>query len=281
MAKLEGRVCTMANSSCIHHNEPWLEEIPKREVSAMIYVLSDIHGQRKRFDSILKQINLQPEDTLYVLGDVIDRYPDGIRILRQLMAMPNVKMLQGNHEFMMLRALYEPVPEDYLYRAMRLWYRNGGGITHEYLKRIRKTMRQEVFEYLSKLPLSYEITVNERKYLLVHGAPACFFPDRQGKYLTEREFSVWKRYDFDLPQLENTTIIFGHTPTNWYQICNPMQIWHGEGWIGIDCGATYPERGDSWSGYFGRLACLRLDDMKEFYSVERFKPATKKKERNA
>ena len=50
----------------------------------MIYVMSDIHGQKRRFDSVMKQINLQPEDTLYVLGDVIDRNPDGIKILRQI-----------------------------------------------------------------------------------------------------------------------------------------------------------------------------------------------------
>ena len=49
----------------------------------MIYVMSDIHGNSRRFNSIMKQINLQPEDTLYILGDVIDRYPDGIKILRQ------------------------------------------------------------------------------------------------------------------------------------------------------------------------------------------------------
>jgi len=29
----------------------------------MIYVMSDIHGHRRRFDSVMKQINLQPEDT--------------------------------------------------------------------------------------------------------------------------------------------------------------------------------------------------------------------------
>ena len=29
----------------------------------MIYVMSDIHGQKRRFDSVMKQINLQPEDT--------------------------------------------------------------------------------------------------------------------------------------------------------------------------------------------------------------------------
>ena len=77
----------------------------------MTYVLSDIHGQMRRFQSVMKQINLQSEDTLYVLGDVIDRYPDGIKTLRQLMAMPNVKLLLGNHEFMMLNALYYPAPE--------------------------------------------------------------------------------------------------------------------------------------------------------------------------
>ena len=71
----------------------------------MIYVLSDIHGQKRRFDSILKQIDLRPADTLYVLGDVIDRYPHGIKILRQLMSMPNAKLILGNHERMMLDAL--------------------------------------------------------------------------------------------------------------------------------------------------------------------------------
>ena len=40
-----------------------------------------------------------------MLGDVIDRYPDGIKILRQIMQMPNAKMLIGNHEYMMLKAI--------------------------------------------------------------------------------------------------------------------------------------------------------------------------------
>ena len=50
----------------------------------MIYVMSDIHGQKRRFDSVMKQINLQPDDTLYILGDVIDRNPDGIKSFARL-----------------------------------------------------------------------------------------------------------------------------------------------------------------------------------------------------
>lgn len=82
----------------------------------MNYVVSDIHGHSKRFESILKQINLKETDTLYILGDVIDRNPDGIRLLRRIMKMSNVKMVLGNHEHMMLTALYYPV---------ELWSKSG------------------------------------------------------------------------------------------------------------------------------------------------------------
>ena len=51
----------------------------------MIYVLSDIHGNKENFDSILEKINLPMEDSLYILGDVIDRYPYGIQLLQQIM----------------------------------------------------------------------------------------------------------------------------------------------------------------------------------------------------
>ena len=64
-----------------------------KEECNMIYVMSDIHGNLRRFNSVMEQIKLTPDDTLFVLGDVIDRYPDGIRILRKLMSKENVKMI--------------------------------------------------------------------------------------------------------------------------------------------------------------------------------------------
>ena len=239
----------------------------------MIYVMSDIHGQKRRFDSVMKQINLQPEDTLYVLGDVIDRNPDGIKILRQIMAMSNAKMLLGNHELMMMNALYYPPPEDeewpeYYYECKQsLWYRNGGDITHNYLKHIKKTVRQEIFEYLEKLPVNMEITVNGRQFILTHAAPAELYETYGRKYECERDFAVWMRFD-SFPVLEDCTVIFGHTPTIRFQYDNPMTIWDAKSWIGIDCGCMLPEKGDPWSGALGRLSCLRLDDMQVFYSEE-------------
>lgn len=231
----------------------------------MIYVLSDIHGNRKRFDSILKQIRLQPEDTLYILGDVIDRHPEGIPILRQLMAMPNAKMLLGNHEYMMLRALGQPYDDNVdTGTALAHWYHNGGQVTHNRLKRQRKTTRAQIIDYLLSLPLQYDVQVGDAHYKLVHAAAAEDFASNDDpRYLNPTHFAVWRRWEADQFPKHDYTVVFGHTPTRHYQDCIPMEIWHKDGYIGIDCGCGYPE-GDP----HGRLCCLRLDDGKVFYSEE-------------
>ena len=42
---------------------------------------------------------------LILLGDVIDRGPDGIALLLEIMEIPNAIMLLGNHKYMMLQYL--------------------------------------------------------------------------------------------------------------------------------------------------------------------------------
>lgn len=240
----------------------------------MIYVMSDIHGNLRRFNSVMQQINLQPEDKLYVLGDVIDRHPDGIRILRKIMAMPNARMLLGNHEYMMLGALgrpydrEEPVDEGTMSYNLGLWYHNGGEVTHRHWKHIRKDLREEIIRYLHAAALNIDITVGERQFKLVHAAPTEMYDlYGNGKY-NPTHFSVWQRWS-NIGALDiDYTMIFGHTPTKQYQPACPMEIWEEGSVIGIDCGSGYPEDPGSELAPYGRLACLRLDDMKEFYSQE-------------
>ena len=64
------------------------------------YVMSDIHGEYEQFVELLGKINLKDEDTLYVLGDILDRGPHPIKVMRKLMEMPNAVCLVGNHELM-------------------------------------------------------------------------------------------------------------------------------------------------------------------------------------
>ena len=234
----------------------------------MIYLLSDIHGNERRFNSILSQIDLKQSDTLYVLGDVIDRHPGGIRLLRRIMAMPNAKMLLGNHEYMMLRALGQPYDDNIdTGTALAHWYRNGGKVTHDHLKRLRKTLRQEILDYVRSLPLEMDLQLNGKQWKLVHGGPVESF-DHDPKYFGPVHYAVWKRWDLNDTWPENCNMIFGHTPTRHYRDIAPMEIWYHGNHIGIDCGSGYPEDPTQEHSKYGRLACLRLDDGKVFYSEE-------------
>lgn len=227
----------------------------------MIYVMSDIHGNMPRFKSILHQINLQPEDHLYVLGDVVDRFPDGITILKELMEMPNCTVLLGNHELMMLNALKDKWTRN-------LWYSNGGEVTDDCFLNLSAEEQDKIIEFLRSLPINVKVNVKvggqNVNFLLVHGAPEEMYykSDAGAKYDSSTEFSVWFRLDYANENVrqkiaKESVIIFGHTPTYHYQDNNPVSIWYGNKSIGIDCGS---------GTYKGRLACIRLDDMKEFYS---------------
>lgn len=70
-----------------------------------VYVISDIHGNYDLFMELLKKIKFSGKDTLYVLGDVVDRGPHPIKVLHKLMEMPNAFCLVGNHELMAIRCL--------------------------------------------------------------------------------------------------------------------------------------------------------------------------------
>ena len=219
----------------------------------MIYVMSDIHGQIDQFHEVLKQIRLEKTDKLYILGDVIDRNPNGIEVLAEIRSMTNAILMLGNHEYMMLQAIQNP-EDEFLWRA---WFANGGMKTYDCYMEMPIEEREELIDYLGRLPINIDITLGEKEYLLVHGIPIEMCKEtRNSSNLTS--LSVWSRIEpWDIMPT-GKVVIFGHTPTENYSDVEPMSIWYGERMIGIDCGCAYGSR--------GRLACLRLDDMKEFYS---------------
>lgn len=227
----------------------------------MVYVMSDIHGNRAKFDSIMEQIRLNAEDTLYILGDIVDRGPDPIGILRQVMGMDNVKMLLGNHEHMMMQSYFGECDPADRERFTGRWHRNGCEVTVDGLNGLTPEERKEIFDYVKGLPLNREIEVNGVEYLLVHGFPARLYreiPPRLIPGCDLATYAVWERMRPEDEMPEGKTVIFGHTSTDHYQKVFPAAIWYGDRKIGIDCGGGYGEG--------GRISCLRLDDMKEFYA---------------
>ena len=230
----------------------------------MTYVISDIHGDWYAYQNILSQIDLKDEDQLYILGDVIDRGPDGIRILQDIMVRKNIVMTLGNHELMMLDFFLNPGDKNYGF----LWWINGGDPTLQTFDALSPQKQTDILDYLSFLPLEVELNVGERRFRLVHAAPKYLYETKNYDNSTLREFCVWHR-ELGADLREDETLIFGHTPVVHFDRRHPNNIWHGSNRIDIDTGCQT-------SGEV--LGCLRLDDMKEFYSIpDWFNPNTDSK----
>ena len=220
----------------------------------MIYIMSDIHGGWNEYRDILEQIQFSDSDHLYMLGDAIDRGPDGIEVLLDIMARKNVTMLLGNHEKMMLDALRNPDEG----RLTRLWWNNGAAPTKKAFDELDKEKQEAILDFLSELPTELVIQFGEQAYRLVHAAPTYLYETCNYKGWDEQTFYVWYRVDLRDKLREDEVLIFGHTPTFRFDYDLPVHIWHGENRIGIDCGCGH--------GTGCRLGCLRLDDMKEVYT---------------
>ena len=66
----------------------------------MVYAVSDLHGCYGKFMRLLGRIGLKADDTLYVLGDVVDRGPENVRLVSELASRKNTVTLLGNHDYL-------------------------------------------------------------------------------------------------------------------------------------------------------------------------------------
>lgn len=231
----------------------------------MVYVMSDIHGYYDKFLEMLEKINFTDDDTMIILGDVIDRGPLGITMLKDIMSRKNMIMTMGNHELMMIQSLLGE-GDEYQEKCVENWIQVNGG--HETMLEVDLMSDEElaeIMEFIIKLPTAIDLTVNDRKFHLVHAWPCEDCYD-----------ALWTRPELDniSPLTKDITLIIGHTPVMFLHAKNDnelmdyiedvqkkgdyLKIEHCNGWIDIDCGAGQDLP-------ISRVACLRLDDMKEFY----------------
>lgn len=231
----------------------------------MHYVFSDLHGAYHAYLQMLEKINFSDDDTLYVLGDILDRGPEPIKIIVDLMARSKVTCLAGNHEVMALQCLQflmKDISEKSLAEmdenTMEMlldWQRNGSSSTiHEFCK-LSKKNRNAVLDFIADFELYQEIRVCGKDYILVHAGLGNFSPDKD---LWEYELRdlVWERTNYEMQYYPDKIVVTGHTPTMCIaQNPRPGYIYRANNHIAIDCGA----------GCGGRLACLCLETDEEFY----------------
>lgn len=214
----------------------------------MTYAMSDIHGHYDAYVQMLETIQFSNRDTLYIIGDVIDRGKHGIEVLQHILEQDNIILIRGNHEQIMLDARKNP-------EAYSHWVHSLGGKPTWKAFRYKLTGKQQrqIYSYLEATPLELYIEVDGLDYHLIHGRPSI-----------EDNLKLWNRFEEWEPSLYRSMdfkefILFGHTPTIEYQEGTPMRIYFCDtGLIGIDCGCAYRKTP-------GRLGCLCLNDWREIY----------------
>ena len=231
----------------------------------MIYVMSDIHGMYEKYIQMLKVIGLTERDTLYILGDVIDRGPGSVKILLDMKKRPNVRGIFGNHEWMLMENLdwlSTEITEDSLQRLNERqwlkfseWVSNGALTTLQEWRTLSLTQRQELRDYLLHFSAYEDLRVNGQRFWLVHAGLGHFHPD---KTLADYDVEdlIWRRPDWQSAYFDEAQryVVVGHTPT--LAINGKAEIFHHHDLIAIDCGACFAS---------GALSCLCLDTLQEFY----------------
>ncbi len=231
----------------------------------MTYCVSDIHGCYEEFMRLLEKLELSDADTLYVLGDIIDRGDAVFECLDFIRSAKNIHCLLGNHEVEMLR-YYDGSSFDWLYSGCgnTMSAKRGGessekpAVSVPGFPALRLTDTGYWREYVKWISgwLPYlTMKVNGRRYFLSH---AGLDPAKTLRKQGLDDF-VWSRENFyQSAALEDQICVFGHTPTYYIRGNSNCAVWIDEARrdkICIDCGCVHG----------GALAALRLEDGKVYY----------------
>lgn len=231
----------------------------------MKYVTSDIHGRLDRLKRLIDCIDLSKDDTLYIIGDLVDRGDSPMETIEFVMDHPQIEVIMGNHDEMMLYSLrYKDE------KQIERWARNGNEPTIKGFLERSLVEQEKILSFIEGLPY---FKIIDNKYLLIHAGfePTRLFEHMKNQSLEQaleeqKDRLVWVRDDFIKNKaLDNLITVFGHSPRRYIDILFevesrlPYEIWFDDTHkdkIGIDTGNCYED---------GRMACLRLDDMKIFY----------------
>lgn len=171
------------------------------------YAISDIHGMYDAYEEAISKLN--KKDHLYIIGDVIDRGPDGIKILLDIIERqkdfknsPEITFLLGNHELMLLATVQIMLNHDWggpeLVDAMKSknfieffntvkgsgisqeeayfinnWIRenHGAKTLFDYLGNIQPRQMKEIYEFLLEANVILPQKIDNQDFLFVHSMP--------------------------------------------------------------------------------------------------------------
>ncbi|MGN1194255.1 MAG: metallophosphoesterase [Acutalibacteraceae bacterium] len=231
----------------------------------MIYVMSDIHGMYDKYKMMLEKLNLETEDALFVLGDIIDKGSDGIKILADMRYRANIYPVLGEHEYLAkkLLALFEDADSkeecesllnDETKSLYDFWLISGGEPTLDGFLNLLGEDRESIIDYLGEFEAYEQVEAAGRSYVLVHAGINGFDAQKSLDDYSEQDF-VSKPSDLSKVYFKNSFLVSGHVPTQNLSKDGEARVISKNHQLKIDCGA--------YEG--GKLAAVCLDTLKVYY----------------
>lgn len=230
----------------------------------MIYVMSDLHGEFEKYQDGLKAIEFSDDDSLFVLGNVMDYGDHAMDILLDMMYRVNVYGIRGKHDGkaqVYLSALLEGVNgtgmADFEAACPGVvdWItKMGGQSTVEDFMKLEKTQKEQVVEFLEEFELYDEVTVNDTDYVFVSGGIDGFDPEKEMDEYDVDDFFV-EEMDYSRVYFEDKILVSGGKLTSKIEGHSGKKIFKKNQHIAMNCGCSHG----------GTLAILCLDTGEEFY----------------
>ncbi len=213
------------------------------------FVIGDIHGAHRALVQCLERANFdRTHDRLIVLGDVCDGWPDVKAAIDELLKIPNLEYLMGNHDLWAYEWATTGFQEE-------IWLSQGGENTVRSYN--GQPMPPEHVEFLRKAKWWH----SENNRLFVHAGidPELTIDEQDSQTLVwdRRLVTLAQRMAITRPdfQFSNFSEIFvGHTTTQVFRLNEPSRF----------CNVWMVDTGAGWSG---RLSIMNVDT-KEFWQSD-------------
>lgn len=216
------------------------------------WVIPDVHGHIITLKSMVEdRIALSKDDSLYFLGDYIDRGPDSRGVIDYIINLQDsgydVNCIRGNHEDYCIRA-WEDDQKRFLFRSPieKDWRKNGGNRTLESFGAKRP---RDISKFYIDWMKNTKHFIELEDYILVH-AGLNFKIDNP---FEDTRSMMWIRdFRVDKNKIAGKKVIHGHVPVEMTLI--DMFRNNNYDFISLDNGIYYTNKDG-----FGNLLAFNLD----------------------
>ncbi len=183
------------------------------------YCCTDLHGMLDLWLQIARYCD--KTDTIYFLGDAIDRGKDGMAVMKNLLLDSRVIYLKGNHEDLMADAVAEVLGASYL-DIFHTWMYNGAQDTWKDLSQYADGSKEWFMNKILAMP-DNEVYINPKgqHIFLSHAGTALDYEPYELLY-AEKEGNryLWDRFHINKPwpkdkKYKDWYVVHGHSPVQY------------------------------------------------------------------